>query len=220
MELKINLWRGIRKPSSYFYQLRESESTRGLLFYTVLLIYLSSVIYGVNAAFGIGTDILSDKLISTTLYQYAALHSYFIIGSLLAGLLFALSFLLLPSLFFWSVTEESYKKIVHIQLIALIPLLLENITFLPLMSFMGLEWMYSPLSLGIIAQEAFQQDVLVSFAGGISLFKVWSIYLQFRGLSWLSDRKPALLLFYLILIQLLFIGISVFLEYIDFSLIL
>ncbi|WP_335871182.1 hypothetical protein [Bacillus sp. 2205SS5-2] len=220
MKFKFNFWKNLRQPSTSFYQLGMVEAIKWPWAKMFLLILFSGLIFTVNASFGIGTNILAPHIVTNTLGELTAQHVYFLLGSLLAGIFFSLFYLFLPTIFFWSISEESFHKLFIVGMISFLPLLIERVMYLVLVFTLNVEWYYSPFSLGVIAEEITNLKAIIYFAGAISLFKGWAIYLQFRGLSLLTERRPALLLFYICFIHLLFWGASTLLEYIDFTSIL
>ncbi|MEG9296057.1 hypothetical protein V6B33_06330 [Mangrovibacillus sp. Mu-81] len=154
--------------------------------------------------------------ISPTTYELEKF--LFFLGKLLAGLLYAAIILFVPSLIFWTISEEGeYKKLVMTQGIVLIILMLEKLTYIPLSLFLSLDWHSSPFSLGVLAQYIISHSWVVYFLGSISLFKVWIFYIQFKGLKSLTKQKNWLIWLVILLTNLFFWAITALLAYINFS---
>ncbi|MGF2618180.1 hypothetical protein FZC84_18015 [Rossellomorea vietnamensis] len=214
---EIKLLKGLFHPSTYFYQLRESEILKGYTKTIITLFIVSMLIFGLNAGFGWGTVPLSKEITDLSSLDFEVHKFYFLLGRVLLGLLYAAIILFIPSLLFWTLSEAEYKKIVVVQGITLLILLLEKLTYLPLLTFMSLNWYSSPFALGVIGQALTDNSWLKYFLGSISLFKIWAAFIQFKGLKWLTGKKNWVLLLWVAVINLLFWSITAFLAYIDFS---
>ena len=217
---EVRLVKGLLNPSVYFYQLRESEILKGYFQKVMWLFLLSALIFGLNAGFGWGTVPLSKEITTLSPMDFEVHKFYFLLGRLLLGLLYAAIILFIPTLLFWTISEADFKKLVVMQGITLIILLIEKLTYLPLLTYLSLNWYSSPLSLGVISQSMTDNEWLHYFLGNISLFKLWIIYIQFVALKWLTGKKSGLILLWVSFIHMLLWCFTAFLAYIDFSILI
>ncbi|WP_409252215.1 hypothetical protein V1502_19300 [Bacillus sp. SCS-153A] len=214
---EVKLLKGVFHPSICFYQLRESEMLKDYYKKILLLFLLSMVIFGLNGIFGLGGVPLSKNILALSPIDFEIHKFYFFVGRLLLGLLYAAFILFIPALLFWTLYEAEFKKLVVLQGITLIVLLIEKLTYLPLLTYLSLNWYSSPLALGVMSQYITDNEWLKYFLGSISVFKVWAMILQFIGLRWLTEIKRITILLWIILVNLLFWSITAFLAYIDFA---
>ncbi|WP_421382005.1 hypothetical protein ACOJQI_21615 [Bacillus salacetis] len=214
---EVRLLKGLLHPSTYFYQLRESEILKGYSQKIIFLFVLSLLIFGLNAGFGWGTVPLTKELTTISPLDFEVNKFYFLLGRLLLGLLYAGIILFIPALLFWTLSDADFKKIVAVQGITLVILLLEKVIYLPFLTFLSLNWYSSPFALGVIGQTLTDNEWLKYFLGSISLFKVWAAYIQFIGLKRLTEKKTWIVILWIVVLNLLFWSITAFLAYIDFS---
>lgn len=214
---EVKLFKGLVHPSTYFYQLRESEILKNYYKKLLLLFLISMLVFGLNGSFGWGTVPLSKEFIELSPVDMEIHKFYFVLGRLLLGILYAAFILFIPALLFWTLSDAEFKKLVVLQGITLIILLIEKLTYLPLLTFLSINWYSSPFALGAISQTLSNSEWLKYFLGSISLFKVWAMVLQYMGLRWLSDKTRIVVLLWVLFINLLFWSITAFLAYIDFS---
>lgn len=214
---EVKLFKGLVHPSTYFYQLRESEILRNYYKKLILLFFISMLVFGLNGSFGWGTIPLSKEFIELSPVDIEIHKFYFVLGRLLLGILYAAFILFIPALLFWTLSDAEFKKLVVLQGITLIILLIEKLTYLPLLTFLSINWYSSPFALGAISQTLSNSEWLKYFLGSISLFKVWAMVMQYMGLKWLSDKSRITVILWVLFINLLFWSITAFLAYIDFS---
>jgi hypothetical protein len=218
MQNEVKLIKGLRQPSIFFYQLKEAEVLKGYRLRIFLLFILSSLVYGLVAHFGIGMNSLSKELVDLSPTAFETEKFYFFIGRVLLGLLYAGIILFIPSLLFWTLSEEAeYRKLVVVQGLTLIILLIEKLTFIPLALYLSLNWFSSPFSLGVLSQYITSNSWVIYFLGCISLFKIWTLFIQYKGLKRLLAKKNWVIWGTLLLYNLVFWCITAFLAYIDFS---
>ncbi|MGM0843555.1 MAG: hypothetical protein ACQEUT_01160 [Bacillota bacterium] len=214
---EVKLFKGLFHPSTYFYQLRQSEILKDYYIKLLFLFIISMLVFGLNASFGWGTVPLSKEFTEMSSTEFEIHKFFFFVGRLLLGILYAAFILFIPSLLFWTLSDAGFKKLVVLQGITLIILLIEKLTYLPLLTFLSINWYSSPFALGVIGQSLTNNEWLKYFLGSISLFKIWAMVLQFMGLRWLTDKTRIVILLWVLLINLLFWSITAFLAYIDFS---
>ncbi|MGR3766098.1 hypothetical protein [Rossellomorea sp. NS-SX7] len=218
MKREINIFKGLKSPSFFFYDLSTTENPKGYLKNIFRLILLSVLAFGLISSFGIGMDPLSKKLntLAPTLYELEKF--LFFSGRVLNGLFYSIIILFIPSIIFWTISEKGeYRKLVIVQGLVLLILLLERLTYIPLSLFFSLDWFSSPLSLGVIAQYITSKPWVIYFLGSFSLFKIWIFYIQYKGLKRLTEQKNWLIWTVILLTNLFFWAITAFLAYIDFS---
>ncbi|WP_175990052.1 hypothetical protein [Bacillus sp. Marseille-Q1617] len=163
-------------------------------------------------------DSISKELTTLSPTTYELEKFLFFLGRLLAGLLYAAIILFIPSLIFWTISDDGeYKKLVMTQGIILMILLLERLTYIPLSLFLSLDWHSSPLSLGVLAQYITSNSLIIYFLGIASLFKVWIFYIQYKGLKSLTQQKNWLIWLVIFLTNLIFWAITALLAYLNIS---
>jgi hypothetical protein len=218
MHKEVKLLKGLTQTSFFFYQLKEMEVLKGYRRSIFNLFLLSAFIFGLISAFGIGMDPLSKELTKLSQTSYELEKFIFILGRIIAGILYASIILFVPAVIFWTISEKGeYRKLIIVQALVLLILLLERLTYIPLSMFFSLDWFSSPLSLGVIAQYITTKPWVIYFLGSFSLFKVWIFYIQYKGLKLLTEQKNWLIWTVILLTNLFFWAITAFLAYIDFS---
>ncbi|TMU84064.1 hypothetical protein FGG79_18180 [Bacillus sp. BHET2] len=190
MHKEVRLFRGLTKPSLFFYQLREIEEFKGYRKKVFHLMLLSIFVFGLISSFGIGMDPLSKELTNLSPITYELEKFLFFLGRILSGLLYAAIILFFCSLIFWTISDEGeYRKLVMAQGLVLLILLFEQLTYVPLSLFFSLEWYSSPLSLGVIAQYLTSNTYIIYLLGSFTLFKVWVFFIQYKGIKRLTNQK-------------------------------
>ncbi|MGD6942493.1 hypothetical protein ACQCT6_10670 [Cytobacillus gottheilii] len=217
MIYEVRLIKGLLHPYDFFYQLQKAEEVRNLTNRIVFLFIASILIFTIGAYFGIGNDIISNELTSVSAGEFEAKKLFFALGQILWGVCYPALLLFIPALYFWSLTDIPYKKVLTLQLFAVSILVAEKAIFLFLAFQLGLDKDSSPLSLGIIAQSLTDNLFVTSFFGQISLIGIFVIWLQYKGLVYLSERKPRVLFLMVLSIHLLYWLISALLSYIKFE---
>ncbi|MGM0842338.1 MAG: hypothetical protein ACQEWE_16495 [Bacillota bacterium] len=218
MHKEVKLIRGLRQPSYFFYQLKETEVLRGYKQKVILVFILSALVFGLISSLGIGMDPLSKELMKLSPLTFEMEKFLFFLGRLIAGILYAAVILFVPALIFWTISDEGeYRKLVLTQSLVLLILLIERLTYIPLSLFLSLEWFSSPLSLGVIAQYITGKPWVIYFLGCFSLFKIWIFYIQYKGVKKLTQQKNWVVWLVILLTNLLFWSITAFLAFIDLS---
>jgi hypothetical protein len=218
MQREINIFKGLKSPSFFFYDLSTMENPKGYLKNIFRLILLSAFTFGLISSFGIGMDPLSKELNKLTPALLELEKFLFFAGRILNGILYSIISLFIPSIIFWTISEKGeYRKIVIVQGLVLLILLIEKLTYIPLSIFLSLDWFSSPLSFGVIAQYITTKPWVIYFLGSFSLFKIWIFYIQYKGLKRLTQQKNWLIWAVILLTNLFFWAITAFLAYIDFS---
>ncbi|MFC2949240.1 hypothetical protein [Virgibacillus sediminis] len=167
----------------HLFRIRKAEKIHNLWKTTLLIVLLSLLVYGWMSYLGMGSDLISRNAASMSAIQYEITKAGFIIGRLLYALLLSAFVLFVPSLLFHLLTNIPYKKLLVMQQAVLLVMLVERLTWIPLMLLSGLDWYVSPFSFGIIASYFTDNAWLIFFFGAISLFQLWIMWFQVKFLS-------------------------------------
>ncbi|WP_433745023.1 hypothetical protein [Falsibacillus pallidus] len=215
MIYQVRLFRGLRALGAMLHQLEQAETVYGLK-NRVLLLFLSSLlIFAVSGWFGLGAHEISAEINNLSNSQFEWEKFLFWIGRLIAGLLFAAIYLYLMSLWFDIWTESSFKSLLVVQAFAFLPILIEKILHILFLVLLGLDWYSTPFSLGAIAQSAHAPAWIIYFLGCASLFKIWSMYIQFIGLRKLAGMSRGAALLLTLSIHLIFWAITATLAFFE-----
>ncbi|MGF3105712.1 hypothetical protein [Rossellomorea sp. DUT-2] len=218
MHREVRLFRGLKQPSIFFYQLNEMEALKGYKKRVSFLFLLSIVIFGLISSFGIGMDPLSKDMTKLSPIVFELEKFLFFLGRLLAGMIYAAIILFFSSLIFWTISNEGeYRKLVITQGLVLIILLLEKLTYIPLSLFFSLEWYSSPLSLGVITQYLTSKSYVIYLMGSFSLFKVWVFYIQYKGIKQLTHQKNWIIWLVILLTNLFLWSLNALLAFLNIS---
>ncbi|MCA1060891.1 hypothetical protein LCL96_18405 [Rossellomorea aquimaris] len=218
MYREVRLFRGLKHPSIFFYQLSEMEEIKGYKNRIFSLFFLSIAVFGLISSFGIGMGSLSNEIIKLTPTSFELEKFLFFLGRLIAGGLYAAIMLFFSSLIFWTISNEGeYRKLVITQGLVLIILLLEKLTFIPMSLFYSLEWYSSPLSLGVISQYLTSNSFVIYLLGSFSLFKVWVFYIQYKGIKRLTNQKNWIIWLVILFTNLFFWSLNALLAFLNIS---
>lgn len=197
------------------HQLGQAETVYGLNNRVMLLFLSSLLIFAVSGWFGLGTHEISAEINNLSNSQFEWEKFLFWIGRLVSGLLFAAIYLYIMSLWFDIWTEAPFKHLLIVQAFAFLPILIEKIIHILCVSLLGLDWYSSPVSLGAIAQSAHAPAWIIYFSGCATLFKVWSMYIQFIGLRKLAAMQRGAALLVTVSIHLIFWAITATLAFFE-----
>ncbi|MGV2622596.1 hypothetical protein QRD89_01965 [Halobacillus sp. ACCC02827] len=189
MTYSVNLIKLFTRRDDHLFRLNEAERLRNvwnLLFFTLVLTVLT---YTWTAWLGLGTDAISANMDGLTRTEYEQRKAWFLIGRTAFALGIFLFVLFISSFFFWLFNNVSYKKLFIIQMNVLLIMLLERITWIPLMVYAGIDWYVSPLSFGVIASYITSIEWIIYFFGAISIFQLFIIWYQVKCLTWLSTTR-------------------------------
>jgi hypothetical protein len=198
----IEVFRGLFNYNYCTYKLRDTERFPGIWKKTILFILLSGLIFGFSAYLGVDSEYLSKKLTSIPRAEYEMNKLLFLAGQTIQGLVFGAVMLFLPALFFWTVTDLEFKRLLTIQLFIMPVLLLEKLLIVPMALYLGLTKVSSPFSLGVIGQYITGNDFIIHFLAYISLFKIWTIFIEYKYLKALTDKNPKIVLLLILAIHL------------------
>jgi hypothetical protein len=217
MMFRIRLFRGLRHPGYFTYELKTMESVGTVWRQVVTLILLSGLISGISASFGIGSEYLSTNLVDTSEAEFAMQKALFVIGQVLWGLFYGTVMIYLSSLWFWSLTDTEMNRFVVVQMMVLIILLIEKLLLIPVSLVLGVPEVSSPFSLGPLVQTFTSHGFLVHFFAGITLFKLWAMWIQYIYVRALTEKSRAVVLGLVIGLNLLFWLFSAFFSIIQFE---
>lgn len=212
MGYRVPLLRGLKEPYMISHQLRKEERFSGLWKQVVLIMLLSALVFGLSAYVGIGSEHASRSLTDMSRSEYELFKLFFTSGQIIYGILYAAMIIFLPSLLFWTLVDVEYRKLISIQLMVMLVLLMEKAINIPLFLFLGLNSESSIFSFGIIAQAASFPELLVYTFSAITLFKIWTLVLQYKYLNAISERSPRFLIFMLVGTHLFFVIVSALLS--------
>ncbi|MBT2756684.1 hypothetical protein J7E71_12035 [Mesobacillus foraminis] len=214
---RIRLMRGLRHPSYFSYELNTAETVGKVWKHAVLLILLSGLLFGAAAYLGISSEYLSKKLTQLPRDEFEMHKALFVLGQLLWGLFYGAVIIYIPSLFFWTLSDEDMKPLIVVQFLVLLILLLEKVVLIPISLTLGVPEISSPFSLGPIAQSLTKNLFFMYFFACISLFKLWAMYIQYTYLRVLTGKSSRVVLAMVIGINLLFWLMSALLSIIQFE---
>lgn len=201
---QLNLFKLLHSFDDHIYQVKEAERINNLWKFTVILTVCGMFIYGWIGYLGIGSQLILNSSYQFTPEIYESNKFWFIAGRVLFGFIFSLVVIFLPALIFkWLFAEVSFDKLVSMQLIVLFVLLIERLTWIPLVTIFGLDWFASPLSFGVIASYITSKSWVVYFFGSISIFEVFIMVFQIKFLTALFNNNKGAI--YVTVISLHFI---------------
>ena len=123
----------------------------------------------------------------------------------------------IPSLFFWSVSDNEWKKYIIVQFFVVTILLIEKVILIPFTIFMGLSDLSNPFSFGIIGQYLTSNDIILQFFTQLSIFKIWAVVLQYKYVKVLSGKSALQTALIVIGFNLILMIVTVFLTIMDLA---
>lgn len=219
MVYSVNLWKMFFRHDDELWKLNEAKKTRKVWLTLIFLLAATILTFVWTAWIGLGTAPVSANMTGLSLFEYEWRKAWFMIGRIGYSLLFFTFILFFSTLIFWLFNSASYKKILIVQMNVLLIMLVERITWIPLLTYAGLDWPLSPLSFGIIASYFTEQTWIISFAGAASLFQLFIIWFQASSLKKISATRPAWIWTGLILWHLLLWSGAAALSFYDLELV-
>lgn len=220
MIYQLRLLKGLLYPKRSFFQLQKAESIYGIRLKISLLFLFSALVFAISGYTGIGSHVFSSELTHDSSGVFEWLKSYFVTGRFISGILFAALVIFFQALWFWTLTDVPYTKLIVLQAFIFPILLLEQAFNILLAIQMNLPWFSSPFSLGPAAHYITDNHFFIYFLGCISLFKIWAITIQLYGMKILSSRRQLPLFLIIIGIHIIFWLGTAFLAFLDFKKIL
>lgn len=198
----VQLIKGILYPNTYLYQLAKAEKITGLYIRFLLLLAAGAIIYLAAAYSGYGMDIVSNEISNVSNEELETKKLFVGIGKILWGIVFTLLIFFIPAIFYWTLMDTEFVKLLVMQLFVLAVLLIEKVLTLVLQISFGLDRASSPFSFGVMAQYLTESRLLIHLAGTITLFQVWVIFFQYMNLKAFSPRSPKWILLIVIIVNL------------------
>lgn len=190
MMYRLNVFNLLHSFNDHIYQLKIAERVTNIWKSTLLFTLCSIVIYSWLGYFGIGSHLILENQYQFSAEIYESNKFWFIIGRAFFGLLFSIVIIFLPALIFkWLFNDVQFYKLVAMQLAVLVILLIERLTWIPLITFFSLDSFVSPFSLGVIASYITSKSWIIYFFGSISLFQLFVIVLQIKCLTKLLNAS-------------------------------
>ncbi|RFU60663.1 hypothetical protein [Peribacillus glennii] len=217
MTYRVQLLNGVFFPGESKYRLKQAEEVVGFGLKLLLLYVVSIFIFGISAYFGIGSESISREVTELNGAAFETKKLLIVIGELAAGILFPCVFLFLASLFFWTLIDTEYMRIVIIQMFAMAVALFEKALSIPFFVLLDINQDSNPFSLGVLSQQVMSNEFFVHFFGEITIFQLAAICLQYYYLKDLSEVNKYLILSAIILVYLVAWLVQAFLSYITVS---
>ncbi len=189
MTYSVHLIKLFTSRDDHLFKLNEAEKLKNVWNLLFFLLGATILTYVWSAWLGLGTDAVSANMSELNRVEYEFRKAWFIIGRIVYAVLLFLFILFISSFFFWLFNNISYKKLIIIQMNVLIVMIIERLTWIPLMVYAGIDWYVSPLSFGVLASYFTSFDWVIYFFGSISIFQLFIIWYQVKCLSWLSRTK-------------------------------
>ncbi|ARI78858.1 hypothetical protein [Halobacillus mangrovi] len=189
MTYSVNLIKLFLRRDDHLFKLNEAERIKNVWNLLFFLLVLTILTYTWTAWLGLGSEAISANMTGWNRVEYEFRKIWFVIGRAAYALLVYLFILFISSFFYWLFNDVSYKRLFIIQMNVLLIMLIERVTWVPLMLFAGIDWYVSPFSLGVITSYITELDWVIYFFGAISLFQLFIIWYQVKCISWLSSTK-------------------------------
>ena len=154
-------------------------NTQYILWYLGLLLY-SLFIFGLYGYLGIGSENLSAYMENLKDSRWEMAKFIFLVGKLVAGLVYPFIFTLFFTVLFWIVFEEmSFWGVWKLQLMPFMVMLIAKSLDLVFLLVLRVPEHSSPFGLGVITQLITPQIFWIELASNITLFVLFSAYLQY-----------------------------------------
>ncbi|MEN8701730.1 hypothetical protein [Bacillus infantis] len=217
MHYRVRLFKGIFSPSYRSQQLEEAEFLTGYRLRLLLIITASALLYMLAAYFGMGLEQLSNKITRFTGADFEARKLLFVAGKGIFGIVYASAILFFPALIFWIAFDAPYRKLVVIQMFVLLVLLIEKALFAVLALRLGLDSVSSPFTLGVAMQYLTNNEFWIILFSSISLFHIWTLYLQTCYIKKLTEKSSRIVYLIVIAVYIFVLLISTLFSYIRFD---
>ncbi|WP_394141241.1 hypothetical protein [Cytobacillus oceanisediminis] len=214
MYYRIRLLKGVLFPRYLSYQLKESEATIGLVPRLLLLFITSSIVYAIGSFFGIGTESLSRELAVIPANEFELKKLLYLTGQVLWGLVYAGLLIFLPALFYWTLTDIEYRKLLIIQAYSFLILVFGKAIIMITSFLLNVDTIYSPFSFGALFQYLTTSELLIAAFGTITLFHFWAIFIQFYYLNELTEKNSKFVFFIVMALNIFFWIVNTLLSYI------
>ncbi|MCQ6274653.1 hypothetical protein JMM81_06650 [Bacillus sp. V3B] len=212
---EVRLFKGLREPYITAHQLIKAEYIGGFWKKLFLLLFLTFLLSTITAYYGIGNELLSKELNTTSSTEFEAAKSLFAGGQIIWSILVAITTITIPSVFFWAISDIEWKKYIVVQSFILTILLIETIITIPFAILIGLPEISNPFSLGAIGQSLTSNDIILQLLTEITIFKIWAIVLQIKYIKVLAEKTAKQATLIVIGFNLIILVITVFLAIMD-----
>jgi hypothetical protein len=189
MTYSVNLIKLFFRRDDHLFKLNEAERIKNVWNLLFLLLVLTILTYSWTAWLGLGSEAISTNMTAFNRVEYEFTKTWFLIGRAAYALIMFLFILFISSFFYWLFNNVSYRRLFIIQMNVLLIMLIERLTWIPLMVYAGIDWYVSPFSLGVITSYITEFDWVIYFFGAISIFQLFIIWYQVKCISWLSSTK-------------------------------
>jgi hypothetical protein len=186
---QVRILEGLLDPITHFKKLHQSEKVKGLWLRIAALIGLSLLLAAGSAYLGIHTEEIMKLMDTIEKEKLEFAKLLFGIGGLLSGLLSPiftlLFFTLVYRVFFY---EIGWVRLFTIGLFPAFLLFIEKVLNFPLFYYLGINSESSPFGLGVLIQLISNQPFLVNALSHVTIFLVWSAWIQMIALQKMSDK--------------------------------
>ena len=217
MMFQIRLMRGLRHPNYFMYELRTTESVGRVWKHSLILILISGLLFGMSGYFGVGSEYLAKKFLPLDPAEFELQKAFFVAGQVLWGLFYGAAILYLSSFWFWTMTDTELNRFMVMQMMVLMILLFEKALLIPITLIIGVPEVSSPISLGPIVQTLTGNSILINFFGGITLFKLWAVWIQYIYVRALTDKSRVVVWALVLGLNLLYWLLSALFAFIQFE---
>jgi hypothetical protein len=194
MTFRVQLLKGLIRPLIYKYQLQEAEEFKYYKLKLAWLFLLSVALFAVSGYLGIGSESITKEWTDLTNSEFEARKQLFLLGKIVLGFMFPVIFLFLAALFFWSIVEIPYKKLVVIQMSVFCMALFEKALNLLIYTGLNVDQASNPLAFGVIAQYITTNKLVCYFFGEITIFQLLMIGIISYYLTALSGKSKKVII--------------------------
>lgn len=180
---RLNILGLFRSIDNHLNGIKEAEKVSNLWKSIIALVGISILLYGCMGALGIGSNLILDGALAFSPAQYESSKFWFMIGRIIYGAIYAVLVVFVPAAIFNKFFGIEFRKLVIMQSVVLAVVLVERLTWIPLVLLGGLDWYVSPFSFGIIASLLTKKSWLITFFGIISIFQLWVIWFQTKFIA-------------------------------------
>ncbi|WP_246938992.1 hypothetical protein [Bacillus pinisoli] len=192
MESNVHVIRGIFQSKAYIQKVSEQEQVliKPILLKTSLLVGMSLLLSTLLGLAGYHTEEISKLVNQTSMKEIEALQFYHVLGLGLKGLILPILYVLLSSsLSYLFMREIKWGVLVHIHLLFVWFLLLNQAIELGLFYFFGIPSISSPLSLGIVGQILLDHPLFIHILSHINLVYLGGVLYITLLLKSVTSRK-------------------------------
>ncbi|WP_227937091.1 hypothetical protein [Alkalihalobacillus deserti] len=210
MTFQLELAKSLKDPYSKFYQLKIAEVIPIHYGKIALLIFVSVLIALIRSFFGLDTASISHQIAEYSMSEFEWMKVLIGLGGLLDGFLSPLVYLFFTSFCFWAFLDEvSFRQSFVVITVSLFIFTIEKVALLPFELWLGIQSSSSPFALGVIVSTLTENDYLINFFGGISLFWIGAIIIQAYAYSVLATNRKRFIVLLTVAIHVLILLVAV-----------